>query len=282
MNDLAVLILIVVLVILLILNSKYNNEYKVYRLKNRSSSTNSRKKNIGYSEEQSSSKNIDNGSSGEQSSSNDSSGEQSNSKDSSVEQSNSKDSSVEQSKSKKNKKSSTFNPRLIDKRSSSSANQNKVYDLSVASSNKGSSVTCTNDASSNIKAPQSGKDYYYLGDPKDTQVYHIFENVYTFDDAREECAKRSSSLSNPEQLLNAYNAGAGWCNWGWTNDGNAYLPSKTKQCNKDTGLLNGKNIDPYLRLGVNCYGVPTGPAKESSEPDESDESSTSSNSNNLS
>ena len=147
-----------------------------------------------------------------------------------------------------------FQPKLIKKNNSS--NQNKVYDLSIASSSNGSSVTCTTNTSSDLKPPRQDKDYYYLGDPKDTQLYHIFKNVYTFDEAKEECVKRNGVLADPQQLANAYTSGANWCSWGWTGDGTAYLPSKTKDCNKDIGLLNGKKIDPYLRLGTNCYGVP--------------------------
>jgi hypothetical protein len=131
-----------------------------------------------------------------------------------------------------------------------------VYDLSIASSSNGSSVTCTTNSSSVLKPPRQEKDYYYLGDPKDTQLYHIFKNVYTFDEAKEECVKRNGVLADPQQLANAYTSDANWCSWGWANDGAAYLPSKTKECNKDIGLLNGKKIAPYLRLGTNCYGVP--------------------------
>ena len=150
--------------------------------------------------------------------------------------------------------SSVFKPKLIKK--NNSINQNKVYDLSIASSSKGSSVTCTTNDSSVLKPPKQDKDYYYLGKPEDTQLYHIFKNVYTFDEAKEECVKRNGVLADPQELANAYTSGANWCSWGWTNDGNAYLLSKTKECNQDVGILNGKKIDPYLRLGTNCYGIP--------------------------
>jgi len=138
----------------------------------------------------------------------------------------------------------------------SSKKANKVYDLSLASSGV-SSVTCDpNSTVSSLSAIQKGKDYYYVGDPKESQVYHIYNNVYTYKEAGEECAKRASQLADPTQLQNAYSQGADWCSWGWANDGNAYLPNKNKDCNSEIGLLNGKNIDPYLRMGTNCYGVP--------------------------
>lgn len=138
----------------------------------------------------------------------------------------------------------------------SSKKANKVYDLSLASSVL-SSVTCDpNSTVSSLSAVQKGKDYYYVGDPKESQVYHIYNNVYTYKEAGEECAKRASQLADPNQLQNAYSQGADWCSWGWANDGNAYLPNKKKDCNSEIGLLNGKNIDPFLRMGTNCYGVP--------------------------
>jgi hypothetical protein len=138
----------------------------------------------------------------------------------------------------------------------SSKKANKVYDLSLASSVL-SSVTCDpNSTVSSLSAVQKGKDYYYVGDPKESQVYHIYNNVYTYKEAGEECAKRASQLADPNELQNAYSQGADWCSWGWANDGNAYLPNKNKDCNSQIGLLNGKNIDPYLRMGINCYGVP--------------------------
>ncbi len=100
------------------------------------------------------------------------------------------------------------------------------------------------------------KDYYYLGDPKDTQLYHVFNNVYTYKEAEKTCSDRKSRLASTDELSEALNKGADWCSWGWANDGHAYMPNKNPKCNKDTGLLSAKNIDPFLRLGANCYGVP--------------------------
>ena len=178
------------------------------------------------------------------------------------------------------KRGSTFQPKIItpsDKKDSNSSSStsskigsvigkassnknNKVYDLSLASSAV-SSVTCDPKSTASSGSSLSGninqgKDYYYVGEPKDTQVFHVYNNVYTYKEAQEECAKRASQLADPAQLQNAYTNGADWCSWGWASDGNAYLPNKSTTCNKEIGLLNGKNIDPFLRMGTNCYGVP--------------------------
>ncbi len=100
------------------------------------------------------------------------------------------------------------------------------------------------------------KDVYYLGNPKDSQLYHVFDNVYTFKEAQKTCSDRKSRLATVSELTDSFNNGADWCSWGWASDGRAYMPNKNPKCNKDTGLLSAKNIDPFLRLGANCYGVP--------------------------
>jgi hypothetical protein len=141
----------------------------------------------------------------------------------------------------------------VTKKQNKTKNVNEVYNISLgASENSSDSYT----SEKNDSPIHKEKDYYFLGDPRQTQVYHIYNNIYTLKEAEEECAKRNSKLATSEQLENAYSNGADWCNWGWANDGNAYLPNKNKKCNNKIGLLNGKKIDPFLRLGTNCYGVP--------------------------
>ena len=103
---------------------------------------------------------------------------------------------------------------------------------------------------------QKEKDVYYLGNPKDSQVYHVFNNIYTFKEAEKTCSDRKGRLATTDELNDSFNKGADWCSWGWASDGHAYMPNKNPKCNKDTGLLSAKNIDPFLRLGANCYGVP--------------------------
>lgn len=110
-------------------------------------------------------------------------------------------------------------------------------------------------------ATATAQDYYFKdgADPQDAQVYHIFNNIYTFDEAGKECAKRGGRLATKSQLTDAYKQGAGWCSWGWTANGHAYMPNRDTQCNKQKGVLDGSNIDSALRLGVNCFGVPRTP-----------------------
>jgi hypothetical protein len=150
------------------------------------------------------------------------------------------------SSSKCTKKTTDFEPKIISP---------PLDDLSLAPSTE-SSITCSSTSKAKLPAMKTGTDYYYLKDPKETQVYHIFQNAYTFKEAQEECAKRASTLANPNQLQNAYDAGANWCNWGWSTDGDAYMPNRDTKCNKKIGLINAKKVDKSMKIGVNCYGVP--------------------------
>lgn len=102
------------------------------------------------------------------------------------------------------------------------------------------------------------KDYYYLNKNKEEpQLYHIYPNVYTFLEAKNECKKRNGRLATTQEIQSAYDTqNAHWCSWGWADDENAYMPNRSKKCNKDVGVINAEVIDPYLRLGTHCYGVP--------------------------
>ncbi len=100
------------------------------------------------------------------------------------------------------------------------------------------------------------KDYYFLGDPQESQVYHVFNNIYTFEEAKKTCSDRKGRLATPGEMNQTLKNGADWCSWGWTSDGHAYMPNQNPKCNKNTGLLSAKNIDPFLRLGANCFGTP--------------------------
>jgi hypothetical protein len=99
-------------------------------------------------------------------------------------------------------------------------------------------------------------ELYYIDGSKKSQVYHVFANAYTFAEANEKCKKHNSRLASPSELKDIYDNGVYWCNWGWSSDGHAYMPNNDPKCNQSIGLLAGNNIDPYLKLGVNCYGTP--------------------------
>ena len=94
---------------------------------------------------------------------------------------------------------------------------------------------------------------YVYNDNK--EVYNVYENVFKYDDAEKVCEILGGELASYEQILNAYNDGAEWCNYGWSKDQSAYYPmiNKIDKCG-DVGI-NGGVFDPELEFGVNCYGV---------------------------
>ncbi len=98
------------------------------------------------------------------------------------------------------------------------------------------------------------------------QVYHIPGNKYTYSDAKALCKAYGNRLANYKELENAYNDGANWCSYGWSDDQMALYPTQYEKWEKlqkvrghenDCGRpgINGGYIDnPNVRFGVNCYG----------------------------
>jgi len=108
---------------------------------------------------------------------------------------------------------------------------------------------------------------------KDDEVFHVSNQDYTFDQAKCKCEAYGAKLATREQIMKAYNNGAEWCSYGWSEGQNAYYP--TQKCTWDKmqrgpkrnrndcgmpGINGGFFSNPKLRLGVNCYG--TKPAGE--------------------
>lgn len=122
---------------------------------------------------------------------------------------------------------------------------------SKSSSNKNSSSS-----SSKVKIP-------LLEEP---EVFHISDNTYTYDEANAICKAFDSRLATYEELEDAYNNGAEWCSYGWSDNQLALFPIQKKTYNKlqkkkghehDCGRpgINGGYIsDKNLEYGVNCYG----------------------------
>ncbi len=96
------------------------------------------------------------------------------------------------------------------------------------------------------------------------EVFHIANQDYTFEQAKCKCESYNAKLASYDQLVDAYNDGAEWCTYGWSNGQKAYYP--TQKCNWEKkgpeeklkcgnpGLNGGFFADPSLKFGVNCYG----------------------------
>jgi hypothetical protein len=80
-------------------------------------------------------------------------------------------------------------------------------------------------------------------------------------------------LATYDQIEDAYNNGAEWCNYGWSDGQMAFFPTQKDTWNKLQQTKNRKNdcgrpgvnggyfANPLLRFGVNCYGKKPPPSQ---------------------
>ena len=99
------------------------------------------------------------------------------------------------------------------------------------------------------------------------EVFNISKNTFTYYDAEPLCRALGAELATYDQVKEAWERGADWCNYGWVKGQAAVYPTQ-----KDTweriqagpeeqrdscgvpGLNGGFFDNPELRFGVNCYG----------------------------
>ena len=117
------------------------------------------------------------------------------------------------------------------------------------------------------KKKKKGKSPGFPSDRFMKQVFHIPDNKYTYNDAKAVCKAFNSKLASYDQIESAYNNGAEWCSYGWSEDQMVYFPTQKGTYNKlkkiqghknDCGRpgINGGFIEnPNAEFGVNCYGV---------------------------
>ena len=99
------------------------------------------------------------------------------------------------------------------------------------------------------------------------EVFNIPGNYYSYDDARLMCKAMNSELATYDQIESAYNKGAEWCNYGWSEGQMALFPIQKKTYDKlqqveghehdcgRPGINGGYFEDSNIKFGVNCYGV---------------------------
>ena len=101
-----------------------------------------------------------------------------------------------------------------------------------------------------------------------SEVFHVADNQFTYNDAQAVCAAYDSQLASLEQIIEAYNHGAEWCGYGWSAGGMALYPTQkgtwdalqqetdqTKRTACGRPGVNGGYFDPNSKFGVNCYGI---------------------------
>ena len=104
------------------------------------------------------------------------------------------------------------------------------------------------------------------------EVFHIGDNVYTFNEAKMICNAYDGELADYSQIENAYKSGAEWCSYGWSKGQMALYPTQKltyEKLKKIPGLenscgrpgINGGFIkNPNVRFGVNCFATKGSPS----------------------
>ena len=100
------------------------------------------------------------------------------------------------------------------------------------------------------------------------EVFNVSRNIYTFSDASAVCSALGAELATYDQVQQAYERGADWCNYGWVQGQMAVYPTQNATYEKlqkgaaeyrnacgRPGVNGGYFDNPDLRFGVNCYGV---------------------------
>tara|TARA_B100001287_G_scaffold276159_1_gene286019 strand:- start:1227 stop:2105 length:879 start_codon:yes stop_codon:yes gene_type:complete len=104
-------------------------------------------------------------------------------------------------------------------------------------------------------------------DNSNKEVFHIFGNKYNYNEAKEACKVYDAKLATYEQVEQAYNNGANWCSYGWSEDQMAFFPTQQSVYNElkqipghendcgRPGINGGYMKNPNIKFGVNCYGI---------------------------
>tara|TARA_B110000971_G_scaffold124678_1_gene127622 strand:- start:2195 stop:2842 length:648 start_codon:yes stop_codon:yes gene_type:complete len=96
------------------------------------------------------------------------------------------------------------------------------------------------------------------------EVFHIGDQLYTYKQAKCKCKSYGATLATKNELIHAYNKGANWCSYGWSEGENAYYPTqkcawdklqntKNKEKCGNPGV-NGGKFSETIRFGANCFG----------------------------
>lgn len=101
---------------------------------------------------------------------------------------------------------------------------------------------------------------------KKKEVFHIPGNIYGYKKAKKMCLSHNAKLANYQEISDAYDKGADWCSYGWSEGQMALFPTQQKKWDNlqniqghehDCGRpgINGGYIkNPDVAFGVNCYG----------------------------
>ncbi len=99
------------------------------------------------------------------------------------------------------------------------------------------------------------------------EVFNVSSNKYTYYDAQPLCKALGAELATYDQVKEAWDRGADWCNYGWVKGQMAVFPTSDETYSKlqlgpeeqrmacgNPGVNGGYFDNPEMRFGVNCYG----------------------------
>lgn len=100
--------------------------------------------------------------------------------------------------------------------------------------------------------------------PSGPETYHV-QGQFDYSMAKSVCKAYDATLASLSQIKEAYDKGAEWCDYGWSEDGMVLYPTQEESWKlyqkekKDKcgipGINGGYNPRTRQRLGVNCYGI---------------------------
>lgn len=145
----------------------------------------------------------------------------------------------------------------------------KITELSVYanSDDLSGSETTTNENETTTNENENNNECEASEDNTNKEVFHIAENKFTYEEAREMCEHYNSRLATYDEIENAYNNGANWCNYGWSEDQMAFFPTQKKVYNDlkkipghgndcgRPGINGGYFENTNIKFGVNCFGI---------------------------
>lgn len=101
-----------------------------------------------------------------------------------------------------------------------------------------------------------------------SEVFHIADQAFTYDEAVAVCAAYGAEPATLEQIMDAFANGAEWCSYGWSAGGMALYPTQRETWDRLQGEVdygkrtrcgrpgvNGGYFDPTMKFGVNCFGI---------------------------
>jgi hypothetical protein len=132
-------------------------------------------------------------------------------------------------------------------------------------------TTTTTTAKTTTLEYNNDSDDDYADDNNTKEVYNVSNNLYDYEEAQAICKSYGAKIATYDQIEEAYDKGGEWCNYGWSEGQMIYFPTQKDTWNKlqesdstknncgRPGINGGYMSNPYLKFGVNCYGVKPSP-----------------------